>query len=79
MVSETVTQGAVFVISEDMADKSHAFKCAAINYYNGDMHKNSTTVVFHVIRGICLFYLFHNKSKRAQKATFIVVKYIQYT
>ena len=51
MHSGTAIRGAVLVISDDMANKSHAFKCIASNYFNGTVHKNSTTIVFSVIIG----------------------------
>ena len=56
LVSGTVIQGAVLVITEEMVDKSHAFKCVATNYYSGAMHENSTTVVFSVAGGKLLLY-----------------------
>jgi len=51
LVSGTVIQGAVVVVSKEMVNKSHAFKCVATNYYNGTIHENSTTVIFDVVRG----------------------------
>jgi len=57
LVSGTVIQGAVLVITEEMVNQSHAFKCVATNYYNGTMRENSTTVVFNVPGGVLLALL----------------------
>jgi len=46
LVSGTVTQGAVLVISEDMIDKSYAFKCVATNDYDGTTRENFTAAIF---------------------------------
>jgi len=51
MVSGTVTQGAVLVISEDMIDKSYAFKCVATNHYYGTTRENYTAVIFSAATG----------------------------
>ena len=59
LVSGTVTQGAVLVITEEMVNKSHAFKCTATNYYSGAMRENSTTVIFSVAGGDLLAVLAH--------------------
>jgi len=51
LVSGTVTQGAVLVISEDMIDKSYAFKCVVTNHYNGTTRENFTAVIFSTATG----------------------------
>jgi len=51
LVSETVTQGAVLGISEDMIDKNYAFKCVATNHYYGAMHDNASAIIFMVTTG----------------------------
>jgi len=64
MVSGTVTQGAVLVISEDMIDKSYAFKCVATNHYYGTTRENYTAVIFSAATGelpyqaASIFYIF---------------------
>jgi len=49
MVSETVTQGAVLIVTGDMVGRNHTFQCTASNRYNGTFHSNVTTVTFSVI------------------------------
>jgi len=65
LISGTVIQGDVLVISEDMRDNSHTFQCTARNQYNG---KNYTIIdnILIVVQGsegtsIALTYssLFH--------------------
>ena len=50
MVSGTVIQGDVFVISEDMVDNNYTFQCTAIN----QLHSNSLTLTF-TVKGIIVF------------------------
>ena len=57
LVSGTIIQGTVLVITEEMVNKSHAFKCTATNYYSGAMRENSTTVIFSVTEGDLLAIL----------------------
>jgi len=51
LISRTVVQGAVLVISEDMVDRIHAYKCTGSNHYKGAVHENFTTISFSVMRG----------------------------
>jgi len=48
LVSGTVVQGAVLIISKVMVDGSYAFQCSATNHYSGAMHEDFVTIVFSV-------------------------------
>ena len=48
LVSGTIVQGAVLIISKVMVDGSYAFQCSATNHYSGAMHEDSITIVFSV-------------------------------
>jgi len=48
LVSGTVIQGDVLVISEDMVDNNHTFQCTARNQYNGKHYMISDNITFVV-------------------------------
>jgi len=55
LVSGTVTQGNVLVISEDMVDNNYTFQCTAIN----QLDSNSLTFSF-AVKGIIIFLASHS-------------------
>jgi len=66
LVSGTVIQGAVLVITEDMLNKSHTFRCTASNQYN-----NSSSTVHFTVEGI-------NTTIALHKFSIAMIKPIQY-
>jgi len=46
LVSGTVIQGAVLVISEDILVNTHMFQCIASNEYNGEKHTITYNITF---------------------------------
>jgi len=59
VISGTVTQGDVFVISEDMVGNNYTFECTAIN----QLHSNSVTFSF-AVKGIIIFVSLWSISQR---------------